>query len=335
MSRRRDPVEERARDGTDLYDIATWERRGPLDAVSAGLYRLLVASTRLFVVGVALLILVGIGGLSAITDPQIGALTLLSALPALALAIYVRRTDVTSGEPLSVLVATFLLGVLTANFAAVLNSVTRPYFSVLGFVGNALFFFLIVGPIEETVKLLAVRLYAYGTDHFGAVVDGAVYGAVAGLGFATIENALYITQNLDAPMASGLGLIGAGGGITAIRALAGPGHVIYSAFAGYYLGLAKFNPENRGPIIIKGLLIAALIHATYNTTVGIGSAVIGLSTGLSQLPSFLIYVLIYDGVFGFILFRKIRRYSRTYSEVHEEEDAKESAIEAELTEFES
>jgi len=335
MSRRRDPVEERAGNDADLYDIATWERRGPLDAVASGLYRLLVASTRLFVVGVALLILVGIGGLSALTDPQIGALTLLSALPALALAVYVRRTDVTSGEPLSLLVATFLLGVLTANFAAVLNSVTRPAFSGLGFVGNALFFFLIVGPIEETVKLLAVRLYAYGTDHFEAVVDGAVYGAVAGLGFATIENALYITQNLDAPMASGLGLIGAGGGITAIRALAGPGHVIYSAFAGYYLGLAKFNRQNRGPIIIKGLLIAALIHATYNTTVGLGSAAIGIATGLSQLPSFLVYVLLYDGVFGFILFRKIRRYSRTYSEVHEEEEIEESAIEAEITEFES
>jgi len=260
-----------------------------------------------------------------------------SALPALALAVYVRRTDVTSGEPLSVLVATFLLGVLTANFAAVFNSVTRPAFSGLGFLGNALFFFLIVGPIEETVKLLAVRLYAYGTDHFEAVVDGAVYGAVAGLGFATIENALYITQNLDGPMATGigLGLIGAGGNITAIRALAGPGHVIYSAFAGYYLGLAKFNRENRGPIIVKGLLIAALIHATYNTTVGIGSGLVAFATGLPQLPSFLVYVLLYDGVFGLILFRKIRRYSRTYSEVHETEELEETAFEAEMTEFES
>ncbi|MEF8855961.1 MAG: PrsW family intramembrane metalloprotease [Haloplanus sp.] len=333
MSRRRDPVEERADDGVDLYDVATWERRGPIDTVASGIYRVLVTSTRLFVVGVALLILVAIGGLSAITDPQIGILTLLSALPALGLAIYVRRTDVTSGEPLSLLVATFLLGVLTANFAAVLNSVTRDAFGGLGFVGTVFFFFLIVGPVEETVKLLAVRLYAYGTDSFEAVVDGAVYGAVAGLGFATIENALYITQNLDAPTVTGLGLIGAGGGITAVRALAGPGHVIYSAFAGYYLGLAKFNPTNRGPIVVKGLLIAALIHATYNTTVGIGSALIGFATGLPQLPAFLVYVLLYDGFFGLILFRKIRRYSDTYREVHRTEETEESAFEVETTEF--
>jgi RsiW-degrading membrane proteinase PrsW (M82 family) len=333
MSSRRDPVEERADDGVDLYDVATWERRGPLDAVASGIYRVLVTSTRLFVVGIALLILVGIGGLSAITDPQIGLLTLLSALPALGLAVYVRRTDVTTAEPLSLLVATFLLGVLTANFAAVLNSVTKGVFEGFGFVGTVLFLFLIVGPVEETVKLLAVRLYAYGTDSFEAVVDGAVYGAVAGLGFATIENALYITQSLDAPTATGLGLIGAGGGITAIRALAGPGHVIYSAFAGYYLGLAKFNPKSRGPIIIKGLLIASLIHATYNATVGIGSALIGFATGLPQLPAFLVYVLIYDGIFGLILFRKIRRYSNTYREVHDREGAEESTFEAETTEF--
>jgi RsiW-degrading membrane proteinase PrsW (M82 family) len=334
MSRRRDPIEERAGTDADLYDIATWEPRGLLDGVATGIYRVFVTSTRLFVVGIAFLILVGIGGLSALTDPQIGSLTLLSALPALALAVYVRRTDVTSGEPLSVLVATFLLGVLTANFAAVLNSYSEGIFAGLGFLGSTLSFFFIVGPVEESVKLLAVRLYAYGHDRFEAVVDGAVYGAVAGLGFATIENALYITQSLDTPTATvGLGLIGAGSGITAIRALAGPGHVIYSAFAGYYLGLAKFNREHRGPIIVKGLLVAALIHATYNTTVGIGTGLIGLATGLGQLPSFLLYVLVYDGVFGVILFRKIRRYSHTYRTVHENETTEETAVESEATEF--
>ncbi|WP_248895240.1 PrsW family intramembrane metalloprotease [Haloplanus halobius] len=336
MSRRRDPVEKRADDAVDLYDIATWERRGVIDGIASGIYRVLVASARLFIVVVALLILVGIGGLSALTDPQIGALTLLSALPALGLAIYVRRSDITSNEPLSLLVATFLLGVLTANFAAVLNSALKGVFSTLGFVGTILFFYLVVGPVEETVKLLAVRLYAYGTESFEAVVDGAVYGAVAGLGFATIENALYITQNLDAPTATtaGLGLIGAGGGITAIRALAGPGHVIYSAFAGYYLGLAKFNPQNRGPIVIKGLLVAALIHATYNATVGIGTGLIAFATGLSQLPAFLVYVLLYDGIFGLLLVGKIRRYSTAYRQAHAAEERDESSFDVESTEFE-
>lgn len=44
--------------------------------------------------------------------------------------------------------------------------------------------------MEESVRLLAVRLYAYNDARFAAVIDGAVCGAIAGLGFATIENGI-------------------------------------------------------------------------------------------------------------------------------------------------
>jgi RsiW-degrading membrane proteinase PrsW (M82 family) len=329
-----DPIEEASDDSMDLYDVATWEERSRLDRLSAVVWWAAAGSARLAVIGVALLLLVGIGGFAAITDPEIGLLTLLSAVPAVGLAAYVYSTDIASREPLSLLVATFLLGVLTANFAAVLNTVLQPFFNVLGGVGMVLFFYVVVGPVEEVVKLLAVRLYAYTDDRFDAVLDGAVYGAMAGLGFAVIENALYITRQLPATeLDVGLGLIGAGGGITAIRALAGPGHVIYSAIAGYYLGLAKFNPGRRGPIVVKGILIAAFVHATYNTTVGIGSGVIAALTGLSGLAPFLVYVLLYDGILALFLLGKIQRYRDSYHEAHADATTA-SEFESELTEFE-
>ncbi len=334
MSKPRDPVEEAADDSMDLYDVATWEVRSRLDRVSAVVWWAAAGSARLAVIGVAFLLLVAIGGFAAITDPEIGLLTVLSAVPAVGLAAYVYSTDITSSEPLSLLVATFLLGVLTANFAALLNTAFQPFFGGLGGIGMVLFFFVVVGPVEEGVKLLAVRLYAYTDDRFDAVLAGAVYGAMAGLGFAVIENALYITRQLPtAELDVGLGLIGAGGGITAIRALAGPGHVIYSAIAGYYLGLAKFNPGRRGPIVVKGVLIAAFVHATYNATVGIGSGVIGLLTGLSGIAPFLIYVVIYDGILALFLFGKIRQYRDSYHEAHASAPT-ESDFEPELTEFE-
>jgi RsiW-degrading membrane proteinase PrsW (M82 family) len=336
MSDRVDPVRSASDEGIDLYDVSTWEERTSLDGLAVAIYRLIVGTARVGIVLLAFLILVAIGGLAAVTDPQIGVLTLLSAIPALGLAAYVWYSDVTTTEPLSLLVATFLLGVLTANFAAVVNSVTQPAFGALGFVGSVAFFYLIVGPVEETVKLLAVRLHAYRRDEFDAVVDGAVYGAMAGLGFATIENSLFITQNLGtaADMDLGLGLIGMGGGITAVRALAGPGHVIYSAVAGYYLGLAKFNRENAGPIVIKGLLIAAFIHATYNSTVGIGSGLIMAVTGLPPLLAFFGYVILFDGVFGLYLIRKIKRYRDAYRSAHAEDSIDEGPFQSERTEFE-
>ena len=317
MAERRDPVAE-ATDDEDLYGIATWEPRSLLDRLAVLVYRGLVFGARGLVVLVGVALFFAIGGFSAVTDPRVGLLTVLSAVPALALAGYVYVTDVTAAEPLDLLVATFLLSVLTATFAAVLNGVAE---SVLGFgargglVSSTLFFFLIVGPVEETVKLLAVRLYAYRARRFSAVVDGAVYGAVAGLGFAFIENALYITRQIDGAVAEaefGVALIGAGGGITAIRALAGPGHVIYSAVAGYYLGLAKFNPDHRGPLVIKGLLLAAAIHGLYNSTVGIGSGLVRAVTGLSPLAAFLTFVVVFDGAFGLLILNKVRRYNGAF-----------------------
>ena len=307
----------------DLYEISTWEARSLLDRFAVAVYWLAVRTGQALVILAALAILVAIGGLSAIADPAIALLTAASVVPALLLAGYVWRSDVTAREPLSLLAATFLLAVLTAGFAAVVNGLVQPAFSSLGIVGMILFFYVVVGPVEEAVKLLAVWLYAYDADRFAAVIDGAVYGAVAGLGFATIENAMYIGRAVGevGGVSLGLELIGIGGDITATRALAGPGHVIYSSFAGYYLGLAKFNSEDRGPIVVKGLVVAALIHATYNATVGLGSGLIQSVTGLSVIAASFVYILLYAGLFGFLLYRKLDRYRDAYRTARPNESA--------------
>jgi RsiW-degrading membrane proteinase PrsW (M82 family) len=87
------------------------------------------------------------------------------------------------------------------------------------------------------------------------------------------------------------------------RAFVGPGHVIFSAWAGFYLGLAKFNQSKRGPIVVKGLMIAAFIHALYNTLV---------TTLPLSLASFLAFLLVYHGFWFTLLYRKIRSYRSLY-----------------------
>jgi RsiW-degrading membrane proteinase PrsW (M82 family) len=317
MTRRRDPVDEASDDGRDLYDVANWERRTALDRLAALVYRLLLLAGRVVVVLAALGILVvqvALGGLSAAeTDPRVVAMVVLSVVPALLLAAYVWRSDVTERQPAGLLVATFLLGVLFAMFAAVVNSLFQPAFGPLGVVGIPLYFYLVVAPVEETVKLLAVRLYAF--RRFDSVVDGAVYGAAAGLGFATIENYLYITRSVAASDAD-VALVGAASGIAAVRALAGPGHVIYSSLAGYYLGLARFNRENTGPIVVKGLLLAAFVHGSYNVLVTPVSGLLGATIAWAdgQWVGYVAFVVAYDGLFGLVLYRKLRRYGRAYRE---------------------
>ncbi|MFB6107006.1 MAG: PrsW family intramembrane metalloprotease [Halobacteriaceae archaeon] len=321
MSRRRDPIQ-RVSDGSrDLYGVVTWERRSVLDGVATLLYRAVVGGTRALVVLLALAIVltqVALTVVASLSAPALGAYIVLSVAPALGLAALLWRADVTRKEPLRPLVVTFLLGILFAGFAAEFNSAVEPAFRRLGTpVGLVLFFYLAVGPVEETVKWLAIRLYAFRRPAFATVVDGAVYGAMAGLGFATIENALYITREFVTASGVGGALAVSTIQIAAVRSFAGPGHVIYSGFAGYYLGLAKFNPENRGPIVVKGLLVAALIHATYNVSVSSLSVFRALFPVLEHVGDgvlFLGFVLVYDGLFGYVLYRKVARYRETYHE---------------------
>ncbi len=344
----KDPVETRADDSEDLYDIASWEPRTALDRLAIKTHRGVVRAGRRFVVtlGVFILLVIlavsGAGGL-ILDDPFILGLAAMSVIPAGILALYIYRADITTKEPPTLLVVTFVLSVLFAGFAAIINT-AFGFLQLFPLVGLILFFYLVVGPVEESVKLLAVWLYPYRDRRFDSVVDGAVYGAVAGLGFAAIENVLYITQNIQTPTSvlveTGVGVVDgfadtieAGGQITAIRGLAGPGHVVYSAFAGYYLGLAKFNPENAGPIVAKGLLIAAFIHATYNTLVGLVPGLVSLLVpGVPILVLFLGFVVVYQGVFFYILYRKLKRYETAYRRTHEGPETA-AEFDVELVEF--
>ncbi|MBV0923604.1 PrsW family intramembrane metalloprotease [Halomicroarcula limicola] len=306
-----DPVAAALSGSTDLYDIADWEPRSALDGISVSLYGLLHASRRWLLIVLALLLFVAQLAatiLLAIRQPELGVLAALSAVPALAIVGYLWYGDPTNREPLEPLAITFVLSILFASIAALVNTLLNPLFQFVPVVGMVLYFFLVVGPIEETVKWLAVRVGAFGS--INAVVDGVVYGAVAGLGFASIENALYISQGYTQALSAqdaGEPIVAALQTATS-RAFVGPGHVLYSSFAGYYLGLAKFNSDNAGPIVVKGILIAAVIHAIYNTSV---TYLPQLIPGWNLLL-FVGFVISFDLVVGYLLYRKLKRYQSHY-----------------------
>ena len=88
-------------------------------------------------------------------------------------------------------------------------------------------------------------------------MDGIVYAMAAALGFATIENILYV---LEGGLAVGI-----------LRAIVSvPGHVIFYCIFGAALGIAKFRPESqRTGIILAGLFGAMLLHGIFNFSVEI------------------------------------------------------------------
>lgn len=111
--------------------------------------------------------------------------------------------------------------------------------------------FIIIAPTEELLKFLAVKRWIYRSLEFDEVMDGIVYTVAASLGFATVENILYVLQN----------------GITtgiARAFLAIPGHTFFGALMGYYLGRAKFNKEHEKRMIVKGVFLAVFFHGLYD-----------------------------------------------------------------------
>ncbi len=301
--------------GEDSYDIESWEPRTRIDRLSLRLYHVLSEATR----GVTLLLALtfvfielGLVSTTLARRPLLGLLSFFSIVPALLLAVYIWRADPTEREPIPTLVATFLLGVVFAAFAAIINTVGMGVLSGVGVETLAIvpFFFLVVGPVEETVKWLAVRFHAYRTPHFQTAVDGAVYGAMAGLGFATIENLTYVVGSVGIHGGTAVTV----SGVAVTRAIVGPNHVLWAAISGYYLGLAKIAPTNRGPIIVKGIALPAFLHGFYNSTAGFVTNVLSAVFGGDVLLWLLVYVLVFSGLVATYLFRKIRRAREYYED---------------------
>jgi len=106
---------------------------------------------------------------------------------------------------------------------------------------------------EEYIKLLIIRNYAYHKSSFNGVTDGIIYTVVVSMGFACMENIIYVMN--------GSWHNAIARGFTAV-----PLHAVCSGMMGYYIGRAKFakTKEEEKSLIYKGLWQAVAIHGLYN-----------------------------------------------------------------------
>ena len=112
--------------------------------------------------------------------------------------------------------------------------------------------FVLSGFIEELAKWVVLIAAVYHWQEFDEPLDGVVYGVAIALGFATLENILYVAR---------LGLDIAWG-----RALfAVPAHALFGGVMGYYAGRSKF--DHGAPLWLdRALCFAApvIFHGLYN-----------------------------------------------------------------------
>ena len=189
-------------------------------------------------------------------------------VPMFLFAAFVNWLDRYEKEPKLLLGAAFVWGVVIAGGGAyILNTaVGIGVYSLTGSASAADFSTTsIAAPIiEEALKGLAVLVvFLMFRKEFDSVLDGIVYGAITAMGFAAIENVLYIYRN-------GFQESGWEGFWTLVFIrvlLVGWMHPFFTAFTGIGLAVARTNRNMLIKIIAvpAGYTAAVLLHAFHNT----------------------------------------------------------------------
>lgn len=189
-------------------------------------------------------------------------------VPMLVFAMFVNWLDRYEKEPKVLLGAAFVWGVVIAGGGAyILNTMFGIGIYVLTGSESAADFGTtsIVAPIiEEALKGLAVGVvFLLFRKEFDSILDGVVYGAITAMGFAAIENVLYIYRN-------GYQEAGWQGFWTLVVVrviLVGWMHPFFTAFTGIGFAVARLNKN----ILVKilavpaGYVVAVLTHSFHNT----------------------------------------------------------------------
>ena len=197
----------------------------------------------------------------------------LAFVPTLVYAMFIWWLDRYEKEPIPLLLVAFVWGALPAVVLAialgVIADVPLQQF-LLPAHAEVTGASLLAPLIEEAAKaiILVVLFLAYRRE-FDNVLDGVIYGAMVGLGFAFVENVLYF---LAADESGGLPSIEDMVGLWVLRAgVFGLNHSMFTAFTGAALGLARSLKMGwqRGLVPGLGLGTAMLFHGTHNFLVSV------------------------------------------------------------------
>lgn len=187
-------------------------------------------------------------------------LLIIAALAPVAVLLWqILRRDAANPEPPRMLAKAFLYGMISTAVTFVLLPFTEALGDLIVLNDTALSvafkqaFFSAALP-EEGAKLLMLWLLLRNNPYFDERFDGIVYAVCVGMGFAAVENVLYLFSNYDSWLSVGIA-----------RALfAVPGHFFDAVIMGYYYSHYHFGTR-RNPAT-KALILAAPVvaHGIYD-----------------------------------------------------------------------
>lgn len=181
-------------------------------------------------------------------------------LPILLLLFYIYRKDSHQPEPASWLWKAVVYGVCAGLLTIIVMSLIPGLQDIMpdladSIRGAIVRAFCYAAIPEEAAKLLMLWLLIRKNPYFDEYMDGIVYATCVGLGFAGLENILYLVNNLDSVMSVAIG-----------RALfAVPGHFFFAVAMGYFLSLAYFTGRNKPLYYLLAYLVPVLLHGIFDS----------------------------------------------------------------------
>ena len=189
-------------------------------------------------------------------------------LPALVWLSYYLRKDV-HPEPRLMIFKIFLWGsfitlpvfLVQLGFSTLLTGIRLPTFII-----SLLYWSVVIALTEEFFKYLVVRRKIFNSRDLDEPLDIMLYMIIAALGFAALENILYLfspADNLSFNQVLNNTLI-----ISFIRFIGATFlHTLASGTLGYFLALSFYDTKNRIWLFLAGLSIATISHGLYNFSI--------------------------------------------------------------------
>lgn len=177
-----------------------------------------------------------------------------SVTPVVVIIFYINIKDKFEKEPLKLLLYNFLFGaivsILISTVLYIISENILPAADDFSVWQQFLKAFFIVALIEEFSKYIIVRYYAQPKNDFNEPFDGIIYAVMVSMGFAAVENIMYVFE---------------GGLATAfLRAFTAiPAHATFGVLMGYFMGKAKFS-NKKALWNLVGLLAAITFHGAYD-----------------------------------------------------------------------
>jgi RsiW-degrading membrane proteinase PrsW (M82 family) len=218
----------------------------------------------------AIRITVALGQLASVSRSGWALSWLLLLVYAAPLVVLIYYLDLYEREPISVAIAAFLWGALAATALAldaggwdeVLANLTTPGFAARW--GPS----LTAPVVEEFLKGAGlVLLYLIVRDEVDDMMDGFVYGALCGLGFAVVEDVVYFMAGFGGTPSGVLE-----GFYVRVVSSGLYGHVLYTGLVGMAIGLVVTRRDptpmrERLPLAAGIVALAVLGHALWNAPV--------------------------------------------------------------------